>query len=46
MPLHVVAGFLESDRGINDSGVCGMNGIVIQGSKRDVSVKVKCRQKT
>lgn len=27
-PLHVTAGFLESDRGSRDSGVCGMKGIV------------------
>ena len=28
MPLQVVAGFLESDRAIKDSGVCGMKGIM------------------
>ena len=28
-PLQVVAGFLESDRGRRDSGVCGMSGIEI-----------------
>ena len=27
MPLHVVAGFLESDRGRRASGVYGMNGM-------------------
>ena len=27
MPLQVVAGFFESDRGRRASGVCGMNGI-------------------
>lgn len=27
MPLHVVAGFLESDRERRDSGVLGTNGI-------------------
>lgn len=27
MPLHVVAGFFESDRGIRDSGVRGMKGM-------------------
>ena len=29
MPLHVVAGFLESDRGRRDSGVFGMEGMVV-----------------
>jgi hypothetical protein len=28
IPLHVVAGFLESDRGIRDSGVLGKYGIM------------------
>jgi hypothetical protein len=29
IPLHVVAGFLESDRGIRDSGVLGKYGIMV-----------------
>jgi hypothetical protein len=31
IPLHVVAGFLESDRGIRDSGVLGKYGIMVGG---------------
>jgi len=32
IPLHVVAGFLESDRGRSDSGVCPMNAAMAERS--------------
>jgi hypothetical protein len=39
IPLHVVAGFLESDRGIRDSGVRPVNAMVgcgrSQSQKKD-----------
>lgn len=36
MPLQVVAAFLESDRGIRDSGVCGIKGMICES--RDPAV--------
>ena len=41
MPLHVVAGFLESVRGRNDSGVCGMNGIVCFQKCLDFDIQLR-----
>ena len=38
IPLHVVAGFLESDRGIRDSGVLGKYGIMV-GNRAVISKK-------
>jgi hypothetical protein len=40
IPLHVVAGFLESDRGIRDSGVLGKCGIMI-GDRAVISKEQK-----
>ena len=42
MPLHVVAGFLESERRRRDSGVWGMNGMVAEVWRRWIVVRI-CR---
>lgn len=46
MPLHVVAGFLESVRGRNDSGVCGMNGIVCFQICLDFDIQLRRESRT